>query len=77
MCGRLRDLFRTIRPNGRSRAVAVVDPFDAGYLLAQELVRREYSCTGVVSGEYIDSEITEKCSSRISRERHPSQGECR
>ena len=39
----------------------VVDPFDAGYLLAQELVRREYSCTGVVSGEYIDSEITEKC----------------
>jgi biotin carboxylase/glycosyltransferase involved in cell wall biosynthesis len=55
------DLFRTIRPNGRSRAVAVVDPFDAGYLLAQELVRREYSCTGVVSGEYIDSEITEKC----------------
>jgi glycosyltransferase involved in cell wall biosynthesis len=55
------DLFRTIRPNLSSRAVAVVDPFDAGYLLARELVRREYSCTGIVSSEHIDPEITAKC----------------
>jgi len=54
------DLFRTIRPQKPSRLVAVVDPFDAGYLLAQELVRREYSCVSIVSSQYIDPKIAVK-----------------
>jgi hypothetical protein len=54
------DLFRTIRSQRSSRPVAVVDPFDAGYLLAQELIRREYPCISIVSSQYINPEITEK-----------------
>jgi glycosyltransferase involved in cell wall biosynthesis len=54
------DLFRAVRPRRSSRLVAVVDPFDAGYLLAQELVRREYPCVSVISSEYIDPEIAAK-----------------
>jgi biotin carboxylase len=65
------DLFRTIRSCGPrprtpvSRLVAVVDPFDAGYLLAQELVRREYPCVSVVSSEHIDPEIVAKGDPRL------------
>lgn len=59
------DLFRSIRPNASSRPVAVVDPFDAGHLMAQELVRREYSCVGVVSSEHIAAEIAAKCDTRL------------
>jgi biotin carboxylase/glycosyltransferase involved in cell wall biosynthesis len=59
------DLFRSIRANRSRLAVAVVDPFDAGDLLAQELVRREYSCVGVVSSENIAAEISAKCGSGL------------
>ncbi len=54
------DLFRTIRPSETVRPVAVVDPFDAGYLLAQELVRRKHPCFGIISDRNIDPEITAK-----------------
>ena len=54
------DLFRTVRSQRSSQPVAVVDPFDAGYLLAQELVRREYSCISIVSSPHINPEITGK-----------------
>ena len=54
------DLFRTVGSREPCRPVAVVDPFDAGYLLAQELVRRGHRCVSVVSSEYIDPAIAER-----------------
>lgn len=60
------DLFREIGcPSVVSRAdsiivPAVIDPFDAGYLLVQEFRRRGCGVIGVVSSEDIDPEITGK-----------------
>ena len=48
--------------NGADTApVAVVDPFDAGFLLAEELKRRGYPCISVVSSEHVSEEILAKC----------------
>lgn len=41
--------------------VAVVDPYDAGYLLAEEFKRRGIACVGVASSEDVDPEISAKC----------------
>ena len=61
------DLFESIcaraPANRRSAtsAVAVVDPYDAGYLLAEEFKRRGIACLGVASSENVDPEISAKC----------------
>jgi biotin carboxylase/glycosyltransferase involved in cell wall biosynthesis len=58
------DLFLSIRrrrARKRIPAVAVVDPYDAGYLLVEELQRRDRAVVGVVSNERIDPEIRAKC----------------
>ncbi|HWZ44529.1 MAG TPA: glycosyltransferase [Candidatus Saccharimonadales bacterium] len=65
------ELFQSLRSrDSRShspglRRVAVVDPFDAGFLLAQEVVRRGYTCVSVVSSEHIDPEIVAKSDPRL------------
>ena len=46
---------------GRGAAVAVVDPFDAAFMLAEELQRRGHPCIGVESSDQIDLGIVAKC----------------
>jgi len=62
------DLFRTLSAetrNSRShRIIAVVDPYDAGYLLVDELAGRDVACVGVVANQHTDPEITAKCDRR-------------
>jgi biotin carboxylase/glycosyltransferase involved in cell wall biosynthesis len=65
------DLLQKIRSRDsrscapKSQTVAVVDPFDAGFLLAQEVVRRELECVSVISNEHIAPEIVAKCDLRL------------
>src|SRR5262249_25551141 len=56
----------------QARSIAVVDPFDAGHLLAVELGRRGHSCIAVISNGHIDGEILAKCDSSafVAMEKH-------
>jgi len=61
------DLFRRIASRhgpvspGDGRPIGVVDPYDAAFLLAEELQRRGHPCVGIDSSEHVDAEIRAKC----------------
>ncbi len=61
------ELFQRLSsaPQSPRDVVAVVDPFDAGYLLAEELVRSGHDVAAVISGEHIDAEILAKCDPKL------------
>jgi biotin carboxylase len=63
------DLFQAVcarDPSSRRkrRVVAVVDPYDAGYLLVKELARRGAASVGVAANQCTDPEISGKCDPR-------------
>jgi len=62
------ELFQNLSSRARSSSarsekcvVAVVDPFDAGYLLAEEIVHGGHKIEAVISGKNIDPAIVAKC----------------
>jgi glycosyltransferase involved in cell wall biosynthesis len=72
------DLFQSIVgrwSRRRRRVLAVVDPYDAGCLLAEELRRRGCSVIGVVSNEYIDPEILAKGNASVLALSLPYRGD--
>lgn len=65
---RFEDLLRRISALKEMAPVAVVDPFDAGFSLAQELTRRGYPCVSIQSSNKLADEILAKCDPRLFRE---------
>ena len=61
------DLLRQAAPAAEMAPIAVVDPFDAAFFLAQELDRRGHPCVSVESSAQIYEEILAKCDRSLFR----------
>lgn len=55
------DLFKTLVPDDGYKTVAITDAYDAGYLLAEEVLRRGHRCVHIDSSEHVHDEIRGKC----------------
>lgn len=60
-------LFREVAGETDRAPVAVVDPFDAAFLLAQELVDRAYPVVGIESSAEVAPQILAQCDRSILR----------